>query len=73
MIRDLLGELEQFNQQLGDLNDFISNGNDLLNSEKPLGHGLAKLEEQLQTCQVQGKGRGKLCMWGGGGRGVTLG
>ena len=51
-IRDLLGEVEQFNQQLDVLNDFISKGSSLLASEKPQGRGLPKLEEQLHTCQV---------------------
>ncbi len=51
-IADLVDKLQLFNTHYNNLSKFISEGNSLLNSEKPVGETASRIEEQLETCQV---------------------
>lgn len=52
-ISSLLEKLHQFNLQYDDLQKFVREGNDLLAQEKPVGADAARVQEQMDTCQVQ--------------------
>ena len=52
LVADLLDKLRQFNQQHGDLRAFVTSGQELLATEHPVGNSAARIEEQMETCQV---------------------
>ena len=52
LVADLLDKLRQFNQQHGDLRAFVTSGQELLATEHPVGDSAARIEEQMETCQV---------------------
>jgi hypothetical protein len=51
-ISSLLDKLHQFNQQYDGLQKFVQDGNELLAGEKPVGENAARVQEQMDTCQV---------------------
>jgi len=51
-ISDLLANLGLFNGQYNTLREFVKEGNDLLEKEKPVGSSAARIQEQMETCQV---------------------
>lgn len=52
LVADLLDKLRQFNNQYGDLRAFVTTGEELLASEHPVGDNAARIQEQMETCQV---------------------
>lgn len=52
-ISDLLDKLKRFNQHHNHLCKFVAEGNKLLDSEKPVGDSAARVQEQMDTCQVR--------------------
>ena len=50
-ISDLLSNLDLFNGQYNTLREFVE-GNDLLEKEKLVGSSAARIQEQMETCQV---------------------
>lgn len=54
-ISSLLDKLRRFNQQYDALQEFVRDGNDLLAQEKPVGDNAARVQEQMDTCQVRRK------------------
>ena len=55
-ISSLLDKLHQFNQQYDSLQKFVSNGNELLAGEKPVGENAERVQDQMTTCQVHDNG-----------------
>lgn len=51
-IANLLDRLHQFNGQYDSLRKFVTDGNQLLASEKPVGENASRVQEQMDTCQV---------------------
>ena len=51
-ISDLLANLGLFNGQYNTLREFVKEGNDLLEKEKPVGSSATRIQEQMETCQV---------------------
>ena len=56
-ISSLLEKLQRFNQQYEDLQKFVSEGNELLAQEKPVGEDAARVQQQMDTCQVSRGGK----------------
>ena len=52
-IDDLLDKIRQFNDQYTALRQFVDEGTKLLEEERPVGDTAAKIQEQMDTCQVQ--------------------
>ena len=52
LVDNLLDRLSQFNGQYDSLRKFVDEGNRLLGDEKPVGEDAARLQEQMDTCQV---------------------
>ena len=52
LVDNLLDRLSQFNGQYDSLRKFVDEGNRLLGDEKPVGEDAARLQEQMDMCQV---------------------
>ena len=48
----LLDKIRQFNDQYSALRQFVDEGNKLLEEERPVGDTAARIQEQMDTCQV---------------------
>lgn len=49
---DLLVRLGQYDKLSADLMRFVREGRELLERERPVGDSAARLQEQMETCQV---------------------
>ena len=52
LVENLLNKLKEFNSCYGKLKEFVEEGHRLLGDEKPVGESAARLQEQVETCQV---------------------
>ena len=52
LVENLLHKLTEFNGCYGKLKEFVEEGTRLLANEKPVGESAARLQEQVETCQV---------------------
>ena len=70
-----MDKLKQFNRHYGALRKFVADGNQLLDSEKPVKDNATQVQQQMETCQVgvdmvvgNGMMVGGWCDGGGSGR-----
>ena len=52
LVENLLIKLNEFNSCYEKLREFVEEGNRLLGNERPVGESAARLQEQVETCQV---------------------
>ena len=52
LVNNLLERLNEFNGRYESLKEFVDRGNRLLGDEKPVADSAARLQEQVETCQV---------------------
>ena len=52
LVDNLLDQLNEFNSRYAILRRFVDEGNHLLDNERPIGDNAARLQEQVDTCQV---------------------